>query len=153
MVKKRGRWETRAMLLGLVCLQTLGGTANRAQAAEPWALTETRHAFNHGAVTLIYHRDSGEVAVDFGGCRIRVMELTSRRGQLIGAQPDDLPTSPFNVWEPSKVFVLDQQGLPRLELGKLLPPGLTRQELVDDLELTGEHCPETFLLVLAAPQS
>jgi hypothetical protein len=122
-------------------------------ANEPTIMRQTRHATNQGAITLIYERTDGSVSVDFGGCRIRAIELTSRAGSFDGTPPENMPTSPFNVWDSQKVFLLDQKGLPRLELGRLLPPGLSRQQLMQDLGVAAEQSPDIFLLILSSPMA
>ena len=114
-------------------------------------IERTRQPHTKGAVTLIYDMNRGKLSIDFGGTLCRTIEITSKRGLFQGKLPKKLANSPFNVWTPRKLFILQKEGIGMQHLGPALPPGETFDSLRKDLAVKGERFERVYLLIVGIP--
>ena len=86
-------------------------------------------------VNLVYHAATGELELRTP-FTLDTFEVTSNGGSFFGTNCENL-ASLFDVCTTAKYFKLDPRGFGSITLGMVLPPGLTRDFLVQDLRIDG----------------
>ncbi|MCA9148585.1 MAG: hypothetical protein KDA92_04780 [Planctomycetales bacterium] len=84
-----------------------------------------------------YDFETGDVTIQAIGEGFTVLELRSKLEQFVGTQTNDYRQSLFDLSRRDRIFMLVLTGEQRRELPGLLPPGLTRAELLADLSHSG----------------
>ncbi|MCA9171143.1 MAG: hypothetical protein KDB23_25900, partial [Planctomycetales bacterium] len=85
---------------------------------------------------LSYDPATGDLGLRTHGRTVTSLEILSRRGLFQGDTPDDLQT-PFDVFSPTKFFLLKTAGIQDTDWGPILPPGLDAELLFSDLSMHG----------------
>lgn len=92
-------------------------------------------------ITLVYDPTSGNLSVDAAGKQWSTLEILSAGGMFTGSAADGLVLPPFDVFSPTKYFLLKTAGLGDTDLGNALPPGMSREALAADLTVNGSVLP------------
>ncbi|MCA9167395.1 MAG: PEP-CTERM sorting domain-containing protein, partial [Planctomycetales bacterium] len=70
-------------------------------------------------------------------------------GYFTGSPPDGLVQPPFDVFTPTKYFLLKTDGIGDTDLGNVLPAGLSRDALGADLTVQGSLKPSGGLGIVS----
>lgn len=92
----------------------------------------------HWGVWFEYESDTGNLRVRTAeDSPLAALEILSPSRFFEGPEPAIIDENFFNVYFSGKLFVLTLPGSSTLEFGPVLKPGLTRQQLLGDLKITG----------------
>ena len=95
-----------------------------------------------GTVSLIYDPSNGNLQIATpGDTKWTTLEITSPNGMFMGAPASGLVQPPFDVFTPTKYFLLKTTGLGTTDLGNALSPGLDGAALAAELEVHGSVLP------------
>jgi hypothetical protein len=90
------------------------------------------------AAVVTYDASDGNLSYDGNGYPIQSMELISSRELFDPSKVNaDVIVAPFDVFTPAKFFKLVTQGVESVDIGPVLPAGLSAEELLDDLQING----------------
>ncbi len=91
-------------------------------------------------VVFDYNSTTGDLSVQ-AATPIRAIEIKSETGLFGGPAPEIIAGNVFNVFRPTKLFALVLQGTSEIGFGQVLPAGLTREMLEQDLVVQGAYLP------------
>jgi hypothetical protein len=93
-------------------------------------------------VVVTYDPSTGNIGFNGNGTLVTSFELKSASSQLIpsGVNPGVI-SGPFDVLTPAKFFKLVTEGVGSVDIGPILPPGLTCDALLADLSIAGSIKP------------
>jgi hypothetical protein len=94
------------------------------------------------AATVTYDPATGALGYSGNGTLISTMELKSTGGLFnpAGVNPDVI-TGAFDVFTSAKFFKLVTEGIPGVEIGAVLPIGLSADAIVADIQVDGSIKP------------
>jgi hypothetical protein len=108
--------------------------------------------------SLVYNPADGALSIAMpGDTKWSTLEMISPNGMFTGTATPGLVLPPFDVFSPTKYFLLKTTGLGDQELGAALAPGLSGAALAAELEVNGSVLPSgplsIDLLVVPEPSS
>lgn len=92
-------------------------------------------------ISLIYDPGTGDLSIDAAGQQWSTLEITSASGLFTGTPAAGLVLPPFDVFSPTKYFLLKTAGMGDTHLGQVLPTGINLTTLGDDLTVNGSVLP------------
>jgi hypothetical protein len=94
------------------------------------------------AATVTYDAATGAVAYSGNGTLISTLELKSTASQFIpGGVNDGVIAGPFDVMTTAKFFKLVTEGVDGVDIGPILPPGLSAEAIMADIAVDGSIKP------------
>ena len=98
-------------------------------------------------VVIDYNSSTGHVRVEANPSALSTLEIKSDSGLFLGPRHPIFDQNVFNVFHLEKLFILDFSGpefdigggINVLDLGEILPPGLTQEALEGDLSIRGSY--------------
>jgi hypothetical protein len=92
-------------------------------------------------ISLVYDPSNGNLSVDAAGKQWSTLEILSPSGMFTGTATPGLVLPPFDVFSPTKYFLLKTTGLGDTDLGNVLAPGLSADQLAAELTVNGSVLP------------
>jgi hypothetical protein len=116
-------------------------TAILASVAQAGTFTLTFQPVVPNAVVVTYDPANGNLSFDGNGVLIVAMEIISSNSlfDLLKANDGVIPWDPSGI--PLKFFKLSVEGIDRVDIGPVLPAGLTSEFLLADLQVDGSIKP------------
>jgi hypothetical protein len=103
-------------------------------------------AFDNDIPTFVYDPASGNVAFYGDGHTLTTLQIVSSQALFLPENVNaGVLSSPFDVFTSAKFFHLNTGGFESIDLGPVLPPGLTFDLLRDDLTFSGSIRPAGLL--------
>jgi hypothetical protein len=105
--------------------------------------------YNNNIPTFVYDPHDGNITVFGDGLTLTTLEIFSTQSLFAPQHVNDgVLSSPFDVFTPAKFFHLNTSGFESLDIGPVLPPGLSFDSLRNDLVFSGRStrpacCPES----------
>jgi hypothetical protein len=120
-------------VLALVVMTTAAGAGT---------FTRSDNPATPNAATVTYDPATGALGYWGNGTLISTMELKSASSMFIpGGVNDGVISGPFDVMSTAKFFKLATDGVTGVDVGTILPPGLSADAIMADLQVDGSIKP------------
>jgi hypothetical protein len=133
-------------LIRLIICLTLGALLVGSPDAAAQGVALQSGDFQNNIPTFVYDPADGNITVYGDGLKLTTLEILSQQSLF---RPESahagVLSSPFDVFTSSKFFHLHTSGFESLEIGPVLPPGLSFDELRNDLVFSGSIHPAGLL--------
>ena len=128
---------------------SVGLTATAVQAG---SFTRSNSPDVDNAIVVSYDPADGNLSFKGNGQIVTTLELKSTGGLFIpGGVNDNVIPGPFDILNPAKFFRLDTNGLTELNMGKIVPAGLSADAIIADMQVSGSKKPAGGLEVEGGP--